>query len=119
MIILIPRRGEDYHFKIAPTNHSKRLIRNALGIAPAGFVLCVMYDGCNFDIAPLRLSNPSLLLMFKELCARRLLSAGENKYSTGYILCQQKIYFFSKIFHFFRFFSGEGKQGNSGRNSAG
>ena len=33
--------------------------------------------------------------------ARRLLSAGENEYSTGYILCQQKIYFFSKIFHFF------------------
>jgi len=36
--------------------------------------------------------------------ARRLLSAGENEYSTGYILCQQKIYFFSKIFHFFSFF---------------
>ena len=63
-----------------------------------------MYDGCNSDIAPLRLSNPSLLLMFKELCARRLLSAGENEYSTGYILCQQKFYFFSKIFHFFSVF---------------
>jgi len=73
-----------------------------------------MYDGCNSDIAPLRLSNPSLLLMFKELCARRLLSAGENEYSTGYILCQQKIYFFSKIFIFFRFFPGEGKRGNPG-----
>ena len=73
-----------------------------------------MYDGCNFDIAPLRLSNPSLLLMFKELCARRLLSAGENEYSTGYILCQQKIYFFSKIFHFFPFFFPGGKTGESG-----
>ena len=68
-----------------------------------------MYDGCNFDIAPLRLSNPSLLLMFKELCARRLLSAGENEYSTGYILCQQKFYFFSKIFHFFSIFFRGGK----------
>ncbi len=73
-----------------------------------------MYDGCNFDIAPLRLSNPSLLLMFKELCARRLLSAGENEYSTGYILCQQKIYFFSKIFHFFSIFFPGGKTGKSG-----
>ena len=71
-----------------------------------------MYDGCNSDIAPLRLSNPSLLLMFKELCARRLLSAGENEYSTGYILCQQKFYFFSKIFHFFSiFFPGRENRG--------
>ena len=44
--------------------------------------------------------------------ARRLLSAGENEYSTGYILCQQKFYFFSKIFHFFfDFFSGEENRG--------
>ena len=76
-----------------------------------------MYDGCNSDIAPLRLSNPSLLLMFKELCARRLLSAGENEYSTGYILCQQKFYFFSKIFHFFPFFFRGGKNGESGPES--
>ena len=70
-----------------------------------------MYDGCNSDIAPLRLSNPSLLLTFKELCARRLLSAGENEYSTGYILCQQKIYFFSI---FFDFFSGRENRVNPG-----
>ena|GEM_PF-4346530 len=44
---------------------------------------------------------------------RRLLSAGENEYSTGYILCQQKIYFFSKIFHFFPFFPGK-ENGESG-----
>ena len=109
MIILVPRRGEDYHFKIAPTNHSKRLIRNALGIAPAGFVLCVMYDGCNFDIAPLRLSNPSLLLMFKELCARRLLSAGENEYITHYFFCQHFFEFFFTFFSVFLFIFFAGK----------
>ena len=45
---------------------------------------------------------PSLDALFKELCARRLLSAGENEYITAYIFCQHFLKFF---FIFFRFFS--------------
>ena len=45
---------------------------------------------------------PSLDALFKELCARRLLSAGENEYITAYIFCQHFLKFF---FDFFRFFS--------------
>ena len=44
---------------------------------------------------------PSLDALFKELCARRLLSAGENEYITAYIFCQHFLKFF---FIFFRFF---------------
>ncbi|QSI01575.1 hypothetical protein DYE50_03135 [Treponema ruminis] len=35
---------------------------------------------------------------FKELSARRLLSAGENEYITHYFFCQ---HFFEFFFHFF------------------
>ena len=45
---------------------------------------------------------PSLDALFKELCARRLLSAGENEYITAYIFCQHFLKFF---FIFFCFFS--------------
>ena len=45
---------------------------------------------------------PSLDALFKELCARRLLSAGENEYITAYIFCQHFLKFF---FIFFSFFS--------------
>ena len=45
---------------------------------------------------------PSLDALFKELCARRLLSAVENEYITAYIFCQHFLKFF---FIFFRFFS--------------
>ena len=44
---------------------------------------------------------PSLDALFKELCARRLLSAGENEYITAYIFCQHFLNFFSIFFHFF------------------
>ena len=44
---------------------------------------------------------PSLDALFKELCARRLLSAGENEYITAYIFCQHFLKFFSIFFHFF------------------
>ena len=49
---------------------------------------------------------PSLDALFKELCARRLLSAGENEYITAYIFCQHFLNFFSIFFRFFfHFFS--------------
>ena len=47
------------------------------------------------------LSFPSLICLFKELCARRLLSAGENEYITAYILCQHFLKFFFIFFVFF------------------
>ncbi len=44
---------------------------------------------------------PSLDALFKELCARRLLSAGENEYITAYIFCQHFLKFFFIFFDFF------------------
>ena len=43
---------------------------------------------------------------FKELCVDRLLSAGENEYSTAPFFCQHFFLFFLKISHFF--FRGPG-----------
>jgi len=44
-------------------------------------------------------------MLFKELCARRLLSAGENEYITAHIFCQHFLNFFSIFFSiFFSFF---------------
>ena len=40
-------------------------------------------------------------MLFKELCARRLLSAGENEYITAHIFCQHFLNFFSIFFLFF------------------
>ena len=37
-------------------------------------------------------------MLFKEHCARRLLSAGENEYITAYIFCQHFLNFFSIFF---------------------
>ena len=47
------------------------------------------------------LSFPSLICLFKELCVRRLLSAGENEYITAHIFCQHFLNFFSIFFSFF------------------
>jgi len=47
---------------------------------------------------------PSLDALFKELCARRLLSAGENEYITAYIFCQHFLKFFFIFFDFFPLF---------------
>ena len=44
---------------------------------------------------------PSLDALFKELCARRLLSAGENEYITAHIFCQHFLNFFFDFFSFF------------------
>ena len=44
---------------------------------------------------------PSLDALFKELCARRLLSAGENEYITAHIFCQHFLKFFLFFFRFF------------------
>ena len=56
----------------------------------------------DFCLSASRLSFLSVTgMLFKELCARRLLSAGENEYITAYIFCQHFLKFFFIFFSFF------------------
>ena len=108
MIIPRSRRTEDYH-KLLPDliiSFEIELIRNSIRVyRPRWLVFLyamMSHAEPDFCLSASRLSFLSVTgMLFKELCARRLLSAGENEYITAYIFCQHFLKFF---FIFFRFF---------------
>ena len=87
------------------------MIRNALGIAPAGFV-CV---SCTMD-ATLTLLHFVFPILHCCSCSKNFVPAAccqrvRMNIAQDIFCVNRKFIFFQKFFIFFRFFSGEGKRG--------
>ena len=108
MIILKPRGARDYHKSLPDLiiSFEIELIRNSIRTSRPRWLVflyaMMSHAEPDFCLSASRLSFLSVTgMLFKELCARRLLSAGENEYITAHIFCQHFLNFFSIFFHFF------------------